>query len=110
MYQDDMYSTVHQIHITTTNLRPSVADPDLFYMDPDPPFHIDTDPDPAFQFDTDPGLTDTNPDPYRSNEEMYLKLYFLYIFTDFPCQYVQQDLHRKYSLLNFPFQLILLCH
>jgi hypothetical protein len=28
----------------------SVADPDLFYTDPDPAFHFDTDPDPAFQF------------------------------------------------------------
>ncbi len=35
--------------------------------------------------------------------------YFLYISTDFPCQQAQQDPHKRYSLLNFPFQLILLC-
>ncbi len=42
----------------------SVADPDPF----------DTDPDPAFLFDADP-------DPYSFKEVMYLKQYFLYIFT-----------------------------
>jgi hypothetical protein len=36
-------------------VRISVADPDLF--DLDPVFHFDTDPDPAFQFDIDPDLT-----------------------------------------------------
>ncbi len=52
----------------------SVADPDLFDPDPDPAFHFDMDPDPAFHFDTDP-------DPYCFNEVMYLKQFFLYIFT-----------------------------
>jgi hypothetical protein len=33
----------------------SVADPDPFYMDPDPDFHFD--PDPDFQFDMDPDRT-----------------------------------------------------
>jgi hypothetical protein len=57
-------------------LKPSVADPNLFHMDPDPAFHFDIDPDPvtAFQFDMDQ-------DPYRFKEVMYLKQYFLYIFT-----------------------------
>ncbi len=45
-------------------------------MDPDPAFHFDTDLDPAFHFDTDP-------DPYRFKEVMYLKQYFLYVFTCF---------------------------
>ncbi len=44
MYQDDMYSTVNQIHITTTDLRPSVADPDPFHAGPVPAFQFDTDP------------------------------------------------------------------
>jgi hypothetical protein len=35
----------------------SVTDPDHFYPDPDPTFHIDTDLDPAFQFYTDPDPT-----------------------------------------------------
>jgi hypothetical protein len=45
-------------------VRTSVADPDPF------------DTDPAFQFDTDP-------DPYRFKEVMYLKWYLVYIFTLF---------------------------
>jgi hypothetical protein len=50
----------------------------FFHMDPDPAFHFDIDPDPvtAFQFDMDQ-------DPYRFKEVMYLKQYFLYIFTWF---------------------------
>jgi hypothetical protein len=47
-----------------------------FKSDPDPAVHFDTDPDPAFQVDTDP-----DPDPYRFKVVMYLKQYFLYIFT-----------------------------
>jgi hypothetical protein len=49
----------------------------------------------------------TDPDPYNFKEVMYLKQYFTFLL-DFPCQYVQQDPHKKYSLLNSPFQLILL--
>jgi hypothetical protein len=51
-----------------------VADPDPFDKYPDPAFHFDTDTDPAYQFDTDP-------DPFRFKEVMYLKRFFLYIFT-----------------------------
>ncbi len=29
---------------------------------------------------------------------------------DFPCQQVQQDPHKRYLLLNFPFQFTLFCH
>jgi hypothetical protein len=51
--------------------RPSsVADPGPFDTDPDPAFQ--SDPDHAFQSD---------PDPERFKEVMYLKQYFLYIFT-----------------------------
>jgi hypothetical protein len=53
-------------------LTSSVADPYTFHMDPDPALHFD--PDTAFQFDPDPDL-------YRFKEVMYLKQYFLYIFT-----------------------------
>jgi hypothetical protein len=35
----------------------SVADPDSFYVDPNPAFHFDSDPGPAFRFDTDPDPT-----------------------------------------------------
>jgi hypothetical protein len=64
----------------------SVADPDPFGPDPDPVFQFYTDPDPAFQFYTDPDPAFqfyTDPDPYRFKEVMYLKRYFLYIFTRF---------------------------
>ncbi len=44
----------------------SVADPEPFDASPDPAFHFDPD-----------------PDPYRFNEVMYLKRYFLCIFTSF---------------------------
>jgi hypothetical protein len=61
----------------------SVADPDPFDTDPDPAFHFDTDLDPAFQLILIQ-LFDTDPDPYRFKEVMYLKQwYFLCIFTRF---------------------------
>ena len=39
-------------------LKTSVADPERFYADPDPTFHVDADPDPTFHVDADP-----DPDP-----------------------------------------------
>jgi hypothetical protein len=59
----------------------SVADPDSFYVDPNPAFHFDSDPDPAFRFDTDP-------DPYRFKEVTYLKQYVTSNTSKlgFPCQ------------------------
>ncbi len=67
--------------------------------DPGP---FDTDPDPAFQSDTDP-------DPYRFKEVMYLKQYVLYIFTSFSVSLGPKDPHKRYSLFNSPFPLLLLC-
>jgi hypothetical protein len=43
---------LHKPYKYFTVVYSSVADPDLFDTDPDPPFHFDT--DPAFQFDPDP--------------------------------------------------------
>ncbi len=49
---------------------------------PDPTFHFVTDPNLAVQFDSDLDPTVyTDPDPYRFEEVMYLKQYFLYILT-----------------------------
>jgi hypothetical protein len=44
----------------------SVADPHLFDVDSDPPFHIDADPNPSCHFHADPDPTfcfDAEPDP-----------------------------------------------
>ncbi len=54
-------------------------------------------------------LFDTDTDPYLIKEVMYLKQYFFIYPLDFTCQQGQQDPTRKHTLLNFPFQLILLC-
>jgi hypothetical protein len=60
----------------------SVADPDSF--DPDPAVHFDTDPDHAFLSVPDPTVWyGSDPDPYSFKEVMYLKQYFVYIFTSF---------------------------
>jgi hypothetical protein len=53
-------------------------------MDPEPTFHFDMYTDPAFQFDPDP--TDTDLDPYRFKEVMYLKQYrVLFIHLNLIC-------------------------
>ncbi len=54
-------------------------------------------------FETD---LDQDQDPYCFKEVMYLKQYFLYIFTWFS---LSLGPTRRHTLLNFPFQLILLC-
>jgi hypothetical protein len=59
-----MSSYLEVKEFVSRSVSSSVADPDPF----------DTDMDPAFQFYM-------NPDPYRFKEVMYLKQYFLYIFT-----------------------------
>ncbi len=52
---------------------------------------------------------DTDMDPYHFKEVMYLKQYFYTSLLDFPCQQVQQGPTKRHTLLNFPFQLILVC-
>ncbi len=59
-----------------------------FDTDPDPAFHFGTspDPDPAFHFGTNPDPDpafqfDPDLDPFCFKEVVYLKQYFLYIFT-----------------------------
>jgi hypothetical protein len=80
------------------------------FTDPVPACHFDT--DPAFLFDTDPAV-DPVPDPYCFKEVMYLKQYFLhrYILTLFSLSVGQTGPNQKAycTLLNFPFQFILLC-
>ncbi len=64
----------------------SVADPDPFDTDPDPAFHFDTDPDPILLSNLIRiriRLFDTVPDSYLFKEVIYLKQYFLYMFTSF---------------------------
>ncbi len=88
----------------------SVADPDPFDTDTDPAFHFDTDSDPAFQFDPDPGPTVWYGSGYllfQRGTLMYLKQYFLYIFTWFflsvgPTGPTQEVFFVKFSLpVNF---------
>ncbi len=47
-------------------------------------------------FDTDP-----DPDPYRFKEVMYLKRYFLYIFTSFPLSVSPTGLTQKVFFVKF---------
>jgi hypothetical protein len=74
----------------------------LLIRDPDPAFHCDTDPDPAFQSETDP-------DPYRFKEVMYLKQYFLYIFTSVSLSVGPTGPTQKVFFFQLSLQLILLC-
>ncbi len=87
------------------NILISVADPDPFDTDPDPAFTFDTDPDPAVGYGS--GSL-----PFQRGNLQYLKQYrtFYSSLLDFTCQEVQQDPHKRYSLLSFPLPLILLCH
>jgi hypothetical protein len=73
----------------------SVADPDPF--DTDPALHFDMDPTVLYGSGSLPFQRGNVPNST-----------FCTSLIDFPCQYVQQDPTRRHTLLNFPFQLILL--
>jgi hypothetical protein len=59
----------------------SVADPDPFDTDLDPAFHFDMDQDPAFHFDNGSGCLIRIWILTVTKRQLYLKQYFLYIFT-----------------------------
>ncbi len=90
----------------------SVAGPDHFDMDPDPShaFHFEPDPDPTFHFDTD---LDTDI-WYGSGSLLFPrgnihKTVLLIHLTWFSSSVGPQNPTIRLTLLNFPFQWILLC-
>ncbi len=82
-------------------IEDSVADPEPFDTDPDPALHFDTDPDPAFQFYTAGSGSSLFQSGNVPKTVLFTRLYLIFL--------VQQDPTRSHTLLNFPFQLILLC-
>jgi hypothetical protein len=82
-------------------LRPKI-DVSISVADPDHVFHCDTDPDPTVS-------SGSGSLPFQRGNVHKTVPTFSYIFTSFSLSVGPTGLTQMYSLLNSPFQLILLC-